>query len=234
VPPIEDCVTAFRAFADAVALVDDRYVHTLLRRGRVVFEGAQGVLLDEWHGFHPYTTWSTTTPAWADKLLAGAGMAGEALRLGVVRTYTTRHGAGPLVTEDADLTAALPDAHNGTGRWQGAFRVGHFDAVAHRYAVDVAGGVDAIALTHLDVAARHRLAVCRGYEIGGATLTRLEPAPPGDLVRQARLTARLARARPILDPVPAAGSWPHLVTEALGAPVTLLSSGPRSRDKREL
>ena len=66
-----------------------------------MFEGAQGVLLDEWHGFHPYTTWSTTTFANAETLLAEAGMAGAAQRLGVLRTTTTRHGPGPLVTEDA-------------------------------------------------------------------------------------------------------------------------------------
>ncbi|MBL7495309.1 adenylosuccinate synthetase [Frankia sp. CNm7] len=187
VPPVDDCVAAFGAFARAVRLVDDRYLADLLRAAPVVFEGAQGVLLDEWHGFHPYTTWSTTTFANAEKLLADAGMSGEATRLGVLRTYTTRHGAGPLVTEDAALTAALPDRHNVTGRWQGAFRVGHFDAVAHRYAVDVAGGVDAVALTHLDAPARlrrlgpesghrrlgpgagHPLAVCRAYDIEAGT-----------------------------------------------------------------
>ncbi|SBW27118.1 adenylosuccinate synthetase [Protofrankia symbiont of Coriaria ruscifolia] len=267
-PAVDDCAAAFRAFSEAVDLVDDSYVRMLLRGGPVVFEGAQGVLLDEWNGFHPYTTWSTATPANADKLLADAGMAGEALRLGVVRTYTTRHGAGPLVTEEAELTAALPDVHNGTGPWQGAFRVGHFDAVAHRYAADVVGGVDAIALTHLDVAARHRLAACHAYEIDGVTVTRLAPEPsdgrvlrqvgearvpgspggqrrhdhaffapsearvPGTLVGQARLTSRLARAQPVLEPVPDAAAWPRLVQEALGAPVTLLSYGPRSRDKR--
>src|SRR5690242_19781782 len=60
-PPVEDCVTAFRAFAERVSIVDSTYLNRLLRAGTVVFEGAQGVLLDEWHGFHPYTTWSTTT-----------------------------------------------------------------------------------------------------------------------------------------------------------------------------
>ena len=51
-------------------LVDGGYLRRLLRGGPRVFEGAQGVLLDEWHGFHPYTTWSTTTFANAEKLLA--------------------------------------------------------------------------------------------------------------------------------------------------------------------
>jgi len=172
VPAIEDCVEVFGQFARAVRLVDDRHLADLARVGSVVFEGAQGMLLDEWHGFHPYTTWSTTTFANAEKLLCDAGVpGGDARRLGVLRTYTTRHGAGPLVTEDAALTAALPDRHNGTGRWQGAFRVGHFDAVAHRYAVDVAGGVDAVALTHLDAPARQPLTVCRRYEVPEAAAT---------------------------------------------------------------
>ena len=87
----------------------------------------------------------------------------DLVRLGVVRTYTTRHGAGPFVTEDAALT--LPEAHNGVGEWQGAFRVGHFDAVAHRYAVEVAGGVDALAVTHLDVPCRAPgLRICTSYD----------------------------------------------------------------------
>lgn len=113
-PPVEDCVAAYRAFAERVILVGSSFTTALLRRRPVIFEGAQGVLLDEWHGFHPYTTWSTTTFANALELLDGV----PAVRLGVLRTYTPRHGPGPLVTEDAALT--LPEAHNGNGPWQGS------------------------------------------------------------------------------------------------------------------
>jgi adenylosuccinate synthase len=234
VPPVDDCVAAFGAFAGTVRLVDDGYLAGLLPAGRVVFEGAQGVLLDEWHGFHPYTTWSTTTFTNAAKLLCDAGAdPGDVERLGVVRTYTTRHGAGPLVTEDPALTAALPDRHNGTGRWQGPFRVGHFDAVAHRYAVEVAGGVDALALTHLDAAARHPLRVCRAYDTDGGRVDRLAPWPAGDLAAAASATGWLLAARPVLDPAPVPpGEWPALVAEVCGAPVSVRSYGPRPRDKR--
>lgn len=227
-PPVEACVDAFLAFGEQVSIVDGTVtMRRLLAAGECVFEGAQGVLLDEWHGFHPYTTWSTTTFANAEELLAGA----EATRLGVVRAYTTRHGAGPLVTEDPALTVDLPDAHNGTGPWQGTFRVGHFDAVAHRYAVDVCGGVDAIALTHLDVARRRGdLRACGSYEIDGAVVDRLTPGTPGDLDRQERLTRRLGRARPRYHAVPA-DQWPDAVAAALGAPVELLSYGPTAGDK---
>ena len=85
----------------------------------------------------------------------------------MVRTYTTRHGAGPFVTEAPTLTCRR--STTGVGEWQGSFRVGHFDAVAHRYAVEVAGGVDALAVTHLD-AVPPELRICTSYEVDGAAL----------------------------------------------------------------
>jgi adenylosuccinate synthase len=223
-PPIDDVVAAYRAFAERVSIVDGvALVRRAVRSGPVVFEGAQGVLLDEWHGFHPYTTWSTTTFVNAEELLAEAGATGY--RLGVLRTFTTRHGPGPLVTEDPALALADPD--NPTNRWQGRFRVGHFDAVAHRYALDVAGGVDGLALTHLDTAARHpRLRLCTGYDTGA----RLTPGPPGDLDRQERLTRRLLTARPVY-PGTAPTDWVAAIEESLSVPVVLTSSGPTSLDK---
>ncbi|GAA2908568.1 adenylosuccinate synthase [Streptosporangium fragile] len=214
-PPVEDCAAAYRAFAERVTLVGSSFTTALLRRRPVVFEGAQGVLLDEWHGFHPYTTWSTTTFANALELLDGTA----AVRLGVLRTYTPRHGPGPLVTEDPGL--ALPEAHNGDGPWQGPFRTGHFDAVAHRYALAVTGGADGLALTHLDAPVSR---MCVSYDIG-----ELPVGPAGDLDRQAGLTGLLAAARPrYADGV---DDWPEAVAEALGIPVWLGSSGPTAADK---
>jgi adenylosuccinate synthase len=222
-PPVDDCLAAFRRFGERVSIVDSEYLGGLLRRGLVVFEGAQGVLLDEWHGFHPYTTWSTTTFANAETLLAEAGRAGDGYRLGVVRTLTTRHGPGPLVTEDP--TIELPEPHNPTNRWQGSFRVGHFDAVAHRYARDVAGGVDGVALTHLDRAVGR---ICRAYD----DMVRLTPGPAGDLTRQEALTARLLKARPIYDDPPQ--DWVAAVADVLRAPVVLGSFGPSDSDFLEV
>ncbi|WP_329109773.1 adenylosuccinate synthetase [Micromonospora sp. NBC_01699] len=233
-PPVDEVVSVFRAFGSIVSIVDGWSTRrALLDAGRCVFEGAQGVLLDEWFGWHPYTTWSTTTFANAETLLAEAGHG--ALRLGVVRTYTTRHGAGPLVTEDPALTAALPDRHNGTGRWQGPFRVGHFDAVAHRYAVEVAGGVDALAVTHLDAPDRApELRICPEYALapGAPTLDRLVPGGRGDLAYQERLTALLAGARPARLDRPA--RWASAIGALLDAPVLIESYGPSTADKRVL
>ena len=227
-PPVADVTAAFRAFSERVSLVGHGYLRRLLRDGPVVFEGAQGILLDEWRGFHPYTTWSTTTFANAQTLLAEAGA--SAVRLGVTRCYLTRHGPGPFVTEDPTLE--LPEPHNGPGQWQGPFRVGHFDAVALRYAAAVSGGGDAVALTHLDAAARHPLRLCTSYQVDGHRLERIAPGPERDLRWQEQLTGMLLRARPEYEPKVA--SWPGAVTELLGVPVALLSAGPTAAHKEAL
>jgi len=227
VPDVAGCVAAYTAFAERVRIVGGEYLARLLRAGHVVFEGAQGVLLDEWHGFHPYTTWSTTTFANAETLLAEAGATG--VRLAVVRAYQTRHGPGPFVTEDPVLTAELPDAHNGHNRWQGGFRVGHLDLVALRYALDVAGGADELAVTHLDVARRRTdLRVCHAYRIGATLADHLPPGPPGDLARQESLTRRLLTARPVYRPI---ADPVEELREATGLPVVLRSYGPTAADK---
>jgi adenylosuccinate synthase len=222
---LDDVVSVFAAFGQAVSIVDGSHVDVLLRSGPCVFEGAQGVLLDEWRGWHPHTTWSTTT---FDNV---AALCSSFRRLGVVRTYTTRHGAGPLVTFDPEL--AIPEAHNGVGEWQGAFRVGHFDAVAHRYAVEVAGGVDELAVTHLDVPGRvPGLRICTSYDLEGVPWNRIVPGPFRDLAYQEGLTALLSRARPGARHRPA--DWAGEIGALLGAPVTIESWGPSANDKRHV
>ncbi len=221
--PVDDVVEAFTAFGRAVRIVHESYTMRLLAEGPCVFEGAQGVLLDEWRGWHPHTTWSTTT---FDNV---AELCPSFRRLGVVRTYTTRHGAGPFVTENPLLD--LPERHNGHGEWQGAFRAGHFDAVAHRYAVEVAGGIDELAVTHLDVPlVNQELKICTSYRVDGEVTDRIVPGPHRDLAHQERLTAWLNRARPAELHRPA--DWASAIGALLGAPVTLESYGPRDSDKR--
>ncbi|MEV0900306.1 adenylosuccinate synthetase [Actinoplanes sp. NPDC049802] len=224
-PPLEDVVEAFAAFGEAVRIVGSSYTSRLLASGPCVFEGAQGVLLDEWRGWHPHTTWSTTT------FTNALALCPDLLRLGAVRTYTTRHGAGPFVTEDPTLD--LPEPHNGRDVWQGDFRVGHFDALAHRYAVEVSGGVDALAITHLDIPDHSPdLRICTSYEVDGETWDRIEPGPARDLDHQERLGERLRRARPsgLYRP----DDWCEAIATHLGAPVHLESHGPAAADKKQL
>ena len=110
----------------------------------VIFEGAQGVLLDETYGFAPFHTWSDCTLAKADLLLKEARFRGCIHRIGLLRAYATRHGAGPFVTEDAYLTEYIIDPFNVEGSWQGKFRVGNFDLVAANYALECVGMIDEV------------------------------------------------------------------------------------------
>ncbi len=201
----------------------------LLREGAVVFEGAQGVLLDEWRGFHPYTTWSTCTPHNARRALAG--YEGEVTVLGVLRAYATRHGAGPFVTEDAAITRAISDVHNATHPWQGAFRVGCFDAVATRYAVAACEGVDALAVTCLDRLTPDAHRVATAYARGDERVTALPMGERGDLAHQEALTASLAGVVPVYERVPE-GEMVGAIERACGVRVTLTSAGPTAEAKR--
>jgi len=115
-----------------------------------VFEGAQGVMLDEWYGTYPYNSWTNTTFRNADDLLNISGFIGNRVRIGCIRTYATRHGVGPFPTEDMRLTGLLPENHNQKGEYQGEFRVGHLDIGLVNKSIKICKGVDEIALSHLD------------------------------------------------------------------------------------
>ncbi len=235
-----------------VAVVDEGWLGPFLAGpAPVVFEGAQGVLLDEWAGFHPHTTYSTCTFEGALEILRTHAFAGDVLRIGVLRTYATRHGDGPLPTEDASLAPLLPEAHNAEGPWQGPVRRGWPDALLARYAAACAGGLDAVALTHLDDLDRvPAWRACRAYRLARpdarlfeATTadphlaTAVRPPADRDLDRQAALAAALLGASPVLDPVEWRGEAGAdraiaFFEEALGAPVRLASWGPRATDVR--
>lgn len=191
---------------------------------RLVFEGAQGVLLDEWRGFHPHTTWSTCTLDNALELLQD--WSEPILKLGVLRCYATRHGAGPFPSECAELQFDEPD--NPQGAWQGAFRVGWPDSVLARYAHRCCGRLDGLALTHLDrLQGQWKLATA--YRQCGD----LPLGPPRDLNHQQQLTQRLQRAQPLYQQLPA-GQLPEALAEQLNLPLLWQSYGPESSQKRQV
>ena len=235
---VEVYASRLAGFVESAVVVDDAAVGAMLRRpGAVVFEGAQGVLLDEWRGFHPHTTWSTCTAENALGVLSAHGYDGAVARWGVVRAYATRHGEGPLVTEDAGLTARLREADNRDDGWQGAFRVGWFDAVATRYAIEANGGVEALAVTCVDGLADEReWKIATAYRMGdGARVRSLTLGARGDLAQQARMTAALRAATAEYRVTTTAGdAAAHVaaMAEETGVAVGLVSTGPRARDKR--
>jgi adenylosuccinate synthase len=208
-PSVDDLVSLYRDFAGAVRTTTGDEVGRLAEHGRLVFEGAQGVLLDQRHGFHPHTTWSTVTPDNARTLLGHR----HATVIGVTRTYQTRHGAGPFPTEDDRLLTRFPERHNGTGHYQGAWRAGHLDAVLLRYAVEACGGVDALAVTHLDA---RDLRVATAYDA---------PLPTSDPT--ADLTGFLTRRTPTLVDLPDPVTW---LEDHLDLPVVVTGAGPDRAD----
>lgn len=231
-PSVEALADLLIEFGGAVRTAGTEELARRSQAGPLVFEGAQGVLLDEWLGFHPHTTWSTTTPANAAAILHEADL-GVPYVLGLTRAYATRHGAGPLPTEACGLAAQLPEPHNGTGRYQGSWRVGHLDLVTLRYALQVAGPVDGLAVSHLDAVTGANLSVADAYELAsGECIDRLTPGPARDLDHQAQLTALISDARPQLRPLPtASAALKELAT--LGPPIVLTAAGPDRADRLE-
>ncbi|OUM04132.1 adenylosuccinate synthase [Variovorax sp. JS1663] len=219
---VEPCLRqAPSAGRDAVAA-------RLSRPGTVLFEGAQGVLLDEWQGFHPHTSWSTISTGAVEAVLADAGIPARVQHLGVLRSYLTRHGAGPLPTQDAALDR-LAEPHNEDQGWQGRFRRGQPDAVLWRHALAAMGRLDGLAATHLD-AIGGGLRWCDAYELPHETqpVSALPRSQGQDLAHQEALTRLLHAARPRYDPHPIAtpAEWIARIEALSGCRVRYGSFGP--------
>ena len=198
----------------------------------MIFEGAQGVLLDELHGFQPHTTWSNTTFANANSLLYDYAPDVPSTRLGVLRSYFTRHGRGPLVTECSDLAGVLCEPHNDSDGWPGRFRVGLFDAVAVRYAVAVSGGVDQLAVTHLDRIQALPPKICHSYSL----MQEIPTNNRSQTQEQERLTRELFACQPVYERLECADSKQFIagIENAVSVKVGIGSVGTTANDKYEL
>jgi adenylosuccinate synthase len=204
---------------------------------RILFEGAQGVLLDIDHGTYPYVTSSNTV---AGQAAAGSGMGPSALGyvLGITKAYTTRVGEGPFPTEQQnDVGRKLGERGHEFGTVTGRKRrCGWFDAVLVRQTVKISG-IHGIALTKLDVLdGIGEIKVCVGYELDGTRLDRL-PAGQAAQLRIVPLyetfegwTQSTAGARSWADLPAQAVKYVRYIEELIGAPVALLSTSPERDD----
>lgn len=227
----DDACEVYRIFAKIVPMFEEFDFSD----GTYVFEGAQGILLDEFHGFHPHTTWSKTTTKNAMRIIGDAhGPLENVTTYGVMRSYMTRHGAGPFVTEDPALHECFPEAHNGHGEWQGAWRVGWTDLEAISYALKVCP-VDSIAITHLDRVSGY-WKVCHGYNDHKFYLDRLTVKNRSHWERlQAERMNLLNQAEPYYEEIVRATPEDIIdrVNEFCG-PVSFASYGPASEDVKQL
>lgn len=206
----------------------------------VIFEGAQGVLLDEWSGFHPHTTWSTIHTDAVDGAALFLGLTSRVIHMGVMRSYLTRHGAGPFPSHDVALSA-LAEPHNVSDGWQGEFRRGHPDALLLQYGARVVGNLSALVVSHLDVFEKNiSLSWVRGYRhIGAGEIITSLPCPVHhDLDRQADLTCLLNSVQPVYEErsISTAQDLLEKIKNATQLPIWMTSRGPYAQhvDMNEL
>lgn len=223
------CYDIYRHLFEKVMVVEGEKVR-FTDYDQVIFEGAGGILLDENYGFHPHTMWTTTTTRNARELWPE-----EATTLGIVRTYSTRHGPGPFVSEEA---VPFVDSHNLTNIWQGWLRTGAFDLVATKYALKANGGVDALVITHTDEPYPR---MCDAYSgmsdssIMSVTPNYLYDVRTNELVlptnreEQERLTHALFNCKPHIIKT---GIPIDEISDRLGLPVFIESFGAKSCDKK--
>jgi len=203
----------------------------------ILFEGAQGAMLDIDHGTYPFVTSSNTV---AGQAAAGSGVGPSFLgrTLGITKAYTTRVGNGPFPTEqDNAIGARLGERGAEVGTVTGRKRrCGWFDAVMVRQAVAV-GGIDGLALTKLDVLdGFDTLKICVAYRLDGEMIDRL----PADAARQVRVEPVYETVEGWKGSTRGARTWGALPAEAVkyvrhveelvGAPVSMLSTSPERTD----
>lgn len=204
---------------------------------KILFEGAQGIMLDVDHGTYPFVTSSNIV---ASQASTGAGVGPDAINfvLGITKAYTTRVGSGPFPTEqDNEIGQFLGEKGHEFGTTTGRKRrCGWFDAVLVRQSVKLSG-ITGIALTKIDVLdGMDEIKICVGYELNGE---KLDYFPSGQ--------ADQANVKPIYETMEGwsgstkgARSWADLPAEAvkyarhieelIGCPVTLLSTSPERDD----
>jgi adenylosuccinate synthase len=221
-------------FMDTVwALLDEHR----RRNSRILFEGAQGIMLDVDHGTYPYVTSSNTVAAQA---ATGSGLGPRAINyvLGIAKAYTTRVGEGPFPTELKDATGKLLGERGKefgvvTGRPR---RCGWFDAALVRQTV-LTAGIDGIAFTKLDVLdGLDPIRICTGYRLDGREIGHL----PASQAAQARLQPVYEDIEGWKTSTQGARTWAELpaaavkyvrrVEKLINCPVALLSTSPERDD----
>jgi len=240
VPPMsaDDIFEKCRSYADKFlpfATDTTEFLHKSIADGKsILFEGAQGSLLDLDYGSFPFVTSSNSS---ALGVSAGCGVPAKMVDkfFGVVKAYTTRVGAGPFPTEqDNEIGQYIRQQGNEYGTTTGRpRRCGWFDAVAVSYAATI-GAIDCIALMHLDtMSSLKEIKICKAYKINGKKTTFF----PAD-------ATKLSRAQCIYETVPGwdagltevsdfhdlplnAQNYIMLIEEMVKKPVTLIGVGPK-------
>ena len=204
---------------------------------KILFEGAQGILLDIDHGTYPFVTSSNTLPSSAS---SGSGVSIKQIGfiLGIVKAYTTRVGSGPFPSElKCDIGKKLGTIGNEFGTVTGRERrCGWFDAVIVKHSIEVSG-MDGIALTKLDVLDTFdQIKICTGYKLNGKKIDYF----PHSESEQKKIEPLYEIHEGWVESTQRARSWSELpalaikfvrrIEEVLETPISILSTSPRRED----
>lgn len=211
------------------------FLHGSIAEGKsILFEGAQGALLDLDHGTFPFVTSSNASSL---GMPAGSGVPAKMVDkfIGVAKVYTTRVGAGPFPTEqDNEIGQRIRDKGNEYGTTTGRpRRCGWFDAVAVSYSAAI-GSIDAVALMHLDtMSGMKEIQICRAYEINGKEVS-FFPANEAKLSSLVCIYETVAcwdeditQVRDFYDLPAKARDYIMLIEEMVKKPVTIIGVGPK-------
>ncbi len=231
---MENCRQYAARLAPLVADTTE-WLHTAIAGGKsVLFEGAQGSLLDLDHGTFPYVTSSNSSSLGVP---AGCGVPARMIDkyIGVAKAYTTRVGAGPFPTElDNEIGQYIRDKGHEYGTTTGRpRRCGWFDAVAAAYSVKI-GSIDSLALLHLDtLGGLKELSLCSAYEIDGqrrtffpANIDRLAKARP-IYERMAGWDEDIGQATTFQQLPTNAQVYVRRIEEIIGKPIEMIGVGPK-------
>lgn len=251
---------ASKYLANLVSITDDSYLRDLLERsGSIVNEVSHGALHHPWYGFVPHVTQIDPTAQAVIDTVKSHNYKGKVSRVGIVRSYLTRHGAGPLPTYNPEMTRTLVETHNNSANdWLGEFRTGNFDIVALTYALSISGGpqaFDGLVISYLDVlSGRKEWQFCEAYEylgqaddlneyfyLDGNKIVGIKLHPntqdEAHYRHQLRLTELIKNCRPILTTITAEPgktleeAFISYVEEKLGVPVIGKAYGPKLQDR---
>jgi len=241
---IDKWISSIARISELGLIVPDSVLERWLHETKnVVFEGAQGVLLDEDAGFHPFTTWSRCTAVNALGLINEMSPDSSIHQIGVIRSYAVRHGPGPLPTETEDLKSNISE-HNQQNEWQGEVRYGWFDAVLARYALEAAK-VDSLAVTHLDALPHLKTwKYCVGYKgqsdsnimpidanVSDGVLATIHPQSDLTLSQRTKFTQELSGVTPVLETCdPDKNKVIQKIESLVQPPIGIVSFGPSAKD----
>jgi adenylosuccinate synthase len=259
---IDLTVESYKYTASLFKIVDDKYINKILdEEGGIVCEASHGALLHPWYGFVPHVTQIDPTGQDILKTIKDHNYSGKIVRLGVSRCYMTRHGFGPLVSYNEEMTKTIQENtdNNAENDWLGEFRNGNYDIVAMKYAIKISGGnesFDGLKFSYMDVLSqRNEWQICEGYKFNGdaidledffdienGIITEIKVYPntqdEAHYQHQLRLTELIKNCQPILKTLKPTEEktleqvFIGYVEEKIKLPVVVTAYGPKASDRK--